>query len=1297
MRKHLLYALTVMLLLGALLNSQAKAFLFLPPGPVTPTIDASTDSATALDGATKKVAAGLEKIEGKANELSTKIKSLKDENVVSRWLAKLKEKTKKVLSMKKEKGEPVVEDVKTIEECTIADIKDEASVSDAFKVLFAVYPVDILEKHPLDSEMVKKAYRQKSVEFSNDVMLEAYLVSRKLEERMLALKEDYETLSKCYVDGESGNGDSCQAASDTDDEIGIWTNYYRVNLIYDSLLRIAEELTALEAEYQAAQTMRVGIDPVMPEIEKDTNEQQSFNLTIREEMAFAQVLTSPEKSLETQATGSTAQNEPTTQNETLSKLKAALSLVPMPKKEVSTFLTGTEKQFEGMTSFKKVYNKLKEAQNLHNLKAQVPSFRTIFKNYHQVEILHNETVKRLAMAEDCAVNYLSNFYENPSQVWYGNGCQNLGGVVTCDGGRKASAEALKSMTKDDYLCGENNTEICSNFGINKYASRGGFSGWLLSSYQTVKAQTALELTSDDFASPLVDASSTNDINELDEQASRLKAEQESGVADSGLLRPSEEEPNEQDLREENLLTFHIGAEAAKSIGIDMSSNSPKWGEVKNPFPVWEDEKYFYKEYLNEKYQNIKIFINNLDMSASAVEIVDTMLDSLSEGLINDVPAVEVKTYGKSVTSSLSDLAENVDNDEEINSLKEQIEKNNQEKEILKENFENKLKALESSKKAVYSRLDDENIALNGQKQTYNTALSDKRTAEANISGQDTFTARSQERNESKKYATDDYLNISSARKAEAEETKEQKQVEMDTTFNSVEVKRENIDSLKLRIEDVNDQIERTKSEYAAELSAIEIKNEALLEKALAIMKKPAPTLKGNGALNKALASGSDQSEVKKVIFSGLVESADNLIANAKKQAIARVDEALEQLKNLGNDLYKAESAPKVLQIHTDMIEDITNPDLTADLGALETLINPDLIQDAASAAFREALKAATCDKVACDTPDTQYFVGLPAKAQDFTAPKELISGYTPPLREIVHFDTVDYDNVIKSDEDKIGHDALLTYGEEVPEIWHRILEPKAFIDRDFSVKKMLESYGKNSNILLSEDGQKSVCGYSELGTLLSYDNGITFNPKMKEIHQYFEDVAQSDSQDDSDDKIKIYKNALLTRNQFGDYLNFVELETSYQETLSKLEVKLDEARQTLREALEKFGFELEENFDLADETTYNEIMNKLDSAKNSIVSEAIPEIGRIEPANEALEENIQKLNDMVGALQLDKDEVVALSDTMKADAELSEKIKAKTVDSEALARYDNEAKEAMKKEIDNFGTPYCATFCSLSF
>ena len=1333
MKKHFQYALMVALLLGVLSSIPASAFFPLPPGPTTPDADPATDTTNGLAYYMEQLTKKFNNFATQMEDTSKKIQSLEDKASLVSFLSEKTEAAKETLSVKKEKGKSSVDSAKKIEECTIADIKSEESVAEAFKKLFTKYPADILKKHPLDSKIVTTAYRKKGVEFSNDIMIEAYLVSRQLQERMDALREDYNTLTECYVDGKKSNGDSCKAASDTSDEVGIIVNYYRLNAIYDSLLRIAEELTALNAQYRAAQTLREGIRPIMPEEEENAQnnsegdnsegENQAFNFRMVEKMSFAQMLPSSsgeepqQKQPEEQNNAQNDEKKASPNASKLDKLRDELTPVVMKEPELSSLLKGTDEVFEDMALYDELYGKLSNAQKIHNFKVVMPFYREVFVNVRQIRILYEEALKRLNASKQCAINHLTTYY----------------------GG-----------------------------GIDE-----AFLSWVRSSYQATKAQTAVEVTEDEFSPRQVDDfAGTGDLSQISELEKTLRVEQDSETGDSALRHPSLEEPHEKNVRGQEVLSWLIGEQAVEDISADMKASgvgtdkkpeamNVKWGVPVKPYPLWEDEKYFYKEYVLQKYNNMKIFIQNLNMRGAVAEIVQTMLDSLDAGEeIDDVSAVDVKKYGNKALSQLSGSLGAPDKENaDLEEIKKQIDESYKKMEETKSHYKELLESLERKKQGLYQEYDNYNVELTSLKEDYNNFMDEKNKADVNAQTQDIVLDINQERMDKSKYATDVLANMATEDKKVAEETSVQKQKEAEALLEKMEILREKIDDVRARIDDIKNLIEATKDEFGGAMYGLSKENEALWEQAWEL----AATPKDDVTLSSALDTLSDKSGDLYAIFSDMVSTADNLMADAVADAIKRIDEALQQYDELGKDFYKPEEADKVLKIHTDLMRDLQMQPLKSTLGSFEDVVDSSQILSMAQNVFQKTLMTATCQGGSCYAPDTEFFVGLPAKARDFTAPKKIEYTYTPPMREIVHFDTIDYDTVVKTVLDELARDALLEYDESayLPEIWHRILGPKGFIENNFNAKKMLEAFdpentapllnggeypckagkyiiGFKDNALtlwqendsslqecsgieeievqssgkvnvnfengdqivgrmssdFSDEDAESMCNSSELATLLSYTGKYTYNGKLKEIYKFFAEAYDGKNLSESDSgKVRVYKNALLVRNQFGDYLNFVELVENYKKVLDEMEVKLDETRESIKKSLKVINYEPPADFDLADKATYDEIMKKLETAKNGLIEEVVPKIKTMHQGNEGMDENIQKLKDMVSALQLDKDEVVSLSDNMKGDSELAEKIKSKMADIEIVNRYNKEAETAAEKEIRNFGTPYCASTC----
>lgn len=1426
-------------LLAFLFVAMPSAHAFLPTPPVgpTPTTDPTATGATASGGATQKVLSGINSYQEKQSEVLGQLKN-----------AKIKIPFKLDTSMfHKEKNEPNIPSVRKIEESTVADIKDEDSIISAFQTLFLTYPQDILAKYPLDQQGVKKAYKDKAVEFANDSMIEMYITVRSLEERMLTLKAEFDTLSACYVQGNSQNSSTCENASDTDEELGMWTNYYKLNTIYDSLLKITEELTAIKAQYEVAQAVRSSITPIEKPADAanadnqtgsgQSEEKVSFNeyrWKKSDRLAFAQVfsisktatskaavheqilsnqavLTSKtdaikpaEKSLsglspadiqtaekssaaagqelpvfipEQQSTSAALKkgNLPTVshQQNTGSTSDEMTSLfgssdeqeISLPGQEIvaakpykiESPYAGAANQFQALMQINNIYQQLINAKEIHNLKQQLPEYRNIFVEISKIRQLHEKAVERLKMSEQCVVNYLGNYYSSPERVWLGAGCHYSGTTIICNSGKTLTAENLQNLSSDSALCADDKTKICSRYGINNYASRGGFSGWLVSAYKTAKAEKVLDLNEDDFAVSLNDGQITNDISAFDEQKDAYIANADSGTLDSPWLRPSDQPEIEASNREQEILTWQIGAEGAKALGEDMKLSSPKWGAVEKAYPIWNDEKYFYDQYLAQKYQNMQLYIRDMDLQKATAGLSLELLKSIDDNFdfLNGITGASIKQYGQKVLNNTMGLIDKNAASEKIETALEKVQQQN-EKALaeMRNTFNAKIVSLDNTKAGIYQNLDDANIELNESKQDFNTAMEEKQFAEVNTEAQNRSVALAQSR-----YAKSADVESNFQRDAEAEivsaaQTIKEAEQTAESVLGQIDSQREAIDELNLKIEVADESAQRAKSDYAANASALEVQTANQLTEAINQMEQNRSSipLASSSFLGNAIKAADDKEGLKKAIFLDVVKFADSLMQNARDQAAERVETAYQQIQSLGSRRYQPAAHSQIVDIHRQMIEDIKNPLKNADVSTLAyILLNQSNIAALVNETFSTIIQSSICTEVKCEQSDSQYFVGLMPKEKDFTAPKEIAVSYSAPLREIVHFDMVDFDNVVKSDNWMISRRALLDYGAEIPPLWKRLLEPKGFIERDVDISQIL-AHNKNAGDVLLRggsypcsvgkydiafkdsgyyvspaSGKRSACadvvsvnlfftgkadiilasgekisaGYgnainnddvSELSLLLSYNNGLTFSDKIKDIAEFYDQVEDLEDEDSYGTKGKTYEKALLSRNQFGDFLNFMEVESMYQKAIDYLEVKLDSTREKLKEQFAKFDYAAADDFDLADDKTYEEISQALDNGKNKIVNTAEAELQKVQPLNDLLEEKITKLNNVLSALKLDYDELILLSDRDAGDNVLSEKIKRKQTDNEVKARYDEEAQKEFEKHLSNFETPYCAVY-----
>lgn len=121
------------------------------------------------------------------------------------------------------------------------------------------------------------------------------------------------------------------------------------------------------------------------------------------------------------------------------------------------------------------------------------------------------------------------------------------------------------------------------------------------------------------------------------------------------MDPQKKAESEKTNREASLLAWKIGAEAAKSLAEDQYSSSPKWGKPKEKFPIWRDQKNFYNQYIDGKYENMKNYLNMLDFGNIALNI--------AQELNKDTESSEIRQYNTNELNKLAALLERMGKEE----------------------------------------------------------------------------------------------------------------------------------------------------------------------------------------------------------------------------------------------------------------------------------------------------------------------------------------------------------------------------------------------------------------------------------------------------------------------------------------------------------------------------------------------------------------------------------------------------------------------------------------------------------
>ena len=1211
-----------LLIISVFYASQAFAFIP-PPGPISPVIDFVNDVVETGKALMKKARTVADEIQYYRDEALNAIKSA--QNFINLDLSES--------PLQKEEGSPVLAAAKEIVESKLGDLKNEQDVSNMFQQLFLTYPIDVIESFPAQQrEFIMKKYHDKSVEFSNDSMMELYLTIRDLEEnRLPAMKKELDDLSDCFVSGKSGSSSLCSSASDSDEELGNMVNKYKLYELQDSYARMYEELVALKVQYNAAAALQEGVTPF--------NEEEALST----EPSKAQVSATKNSGLNFE--------------------------IPDLFHEKTPF-EGAEDNMTALPILDGIYDLLNQAQYLHNTKQQLPNLRRPFLEYEKMDALRRVADKKLLQSENHVRDYLKTYYQDADGLWFGDGCSLKEEYL---GRRCPKITGCKNI--NEYVKYDIPVILCSNavFQMTEFDKRRGMAKNAYDLYTGAKVEQVLSLNdNNDENNPnkidgvaVVDMDMDTTMPDVDEE---VDLESMIGGGDD-LVKDSDASYAEGVVREQDLNRWQIGAIESLKVGTDMNGGKSKYG-LKKKYPLWQDEMRFYDQYLREKYRNMELYFNNpmiahavfalarkinddMEVLPEAVKQCGTNAEARKISRINDCWYMDTckrsngteyeckKTDNKCIAKAKSDAvtektecegafkpqldAEKNGNKEIIDRAQKAFESNpfvqtylasSSALEEFKRGQEDEIKALENEYKqnlmnAFMKRNDASNklnIAmehLNEEKTQYNDLMGKKKDAESEAAAQNEVVSLGEKK--SKENPDTPYItNIPN----EAETTQKQKMAEaeaaqQDALGHQGAMKNYQNAANKYRdlIKKADEDIEKVKKDYIIKAVALEGRQMVEMKEKLAnrikeIKALPIPSF-----------------EVGTQTIGQIAEYATNMFVTFRQHAIEEVVNAYKKIEALDKAAkYEADRYDgSILPIHQTMITNIKNAPyqpLSERLGVIK--VGKDVINGAfliqASVNFVSEVFAKSALDSECDSTkeDAQYFVSLKGESCDLTAPKRMFADRTPPMREVFYFDTADYDAVLKTEGRKKNllhplelprttRAEFLKMGRDMPKIWQIILGQNGFVQRDVDLEDVLnqnisvaqrnavefhhfvmsrlnqepKKESFGSEEFLDAKGERPVFGdVGELSVFLQYDNGLAFRDTIFAIDEYFDYVATTEKKID-EKAIKERKKDLLIRNQIGDYLQFVDIYQNYQTQVIQLKVKVNEGRRTIEDALQK--------------------------------------------------------------------------------------------------------------------------------
>lgn len=938
-----------------------------------------------------------------------------------------------------------------------------------------------------------------------------------------------------------------------------------------------------------------------------------------------------------------------------------------------------------------------KAREVHNLIHGLSDYKNAAESMREMQEKYDKALKSLKTADACARNYIGRHFANAGSVWG------------------------------------------SSSNVTDYDSRGGISGWALKAYEAAKAAETTETSTGDVVALNIDYES-EDLSDPTDTQKNMEVINKQGSVSPGQ---SKEEKASAEARRSRMLSWQIGAEASKM----LAAEPQQWGSPSREpaFPVWQDTKSFYNQYLDLKYANIKSYLRSFsrsDLLAVATERlkggsaeVDDTLRRQKADIVKQKLAAEMESADQNGRQALSGY---------------------------ESAYRSRLEALRAKRQSVVSRLDSASAKLKSDSDRLsdlrNQAQDDAGTAmrEA-VTARETFpsTWGGTPSGQSAVIEVEDFDTRSEDFSSKVSENKSSAGIE--ALERQIDSQKQTVSSLEDQLAAVDAEIKAYRLEAQSGISGVRDKAEAakaslseqaaeLIDNADAAYQKDVKSallsvLKSNPALQKPGLLNTPE-----MIYAQLEDSAEKALNTLYAQVDRRVDQARAQLAALGENLYNPEYHKQVDQIHQSMINDIK---------ALAVSLSASGISSISGIQMYAKLLAAD---TSAETED--YFVGRPAKERDLKAPKAIFAENLPPLREMFHFDETDFQNVKPFVEGRrktsaIINDDFLNVGSEIPLVWQYMLRSPAYVEADIDLNAALNSgcaqvsffrggampcRVKDSALVVDMDREGNYirssatgalpecsylearagavyhtrrevtvnlgseteaaaadCAYSELGTLFEADKSGSLQFRQPTYDAYYallRELNNSDQENSAAEKRRLaaYDRAPLAFNQIGEFLVYAENEQNMREQLEELQEQYGAMMDKLFTLLREYGYEPSAGLDLSKESDYNLVRNKLDNIKNQAVSEALSQIGEIKAEdNEVVAERVEELQNIISALQKDKNEMTIISGAVDDRNNLDEEIKTSKVNEEVAGKFVDSLNKA-SSAVNLPEAPYCAVY-----
>lgn len=619
------------LILGGLLLSancqKAEAFLFLPPMPGEPSFDAVNNAGKVISVAQE----GYHTIKsGFSFDKAVGLLGAKGLNVQS-WKPNSKNIDKKGKLKTPGKGGVQANSTLKIE----TDDVNENNFVNAFHTLFFTYDFSNSPAEVSESEF-KTLYRRKAVEFKQDMAIDTYVTAKVMEDYLAIIDETLNRLEQCQngtikdnctffgMTMEKVEADSMTPPTENDKDtenaaqLGAARNAYIVTTVQDRLLRIIEELTSLEAIFQASRQIDIAEPINIGEAHSSAEDylSKTYQFAYNNSHDFMAAKGTPAIKF----------------NNRIKKCDGKSNDPNCPAVNKAKVEIDVMEDTELLSELPTIEEWVDSAVAIHNLKSMMHQYKNQYRQYLLQKKIHDDAKRLVQNSDKCVVDFLNRHssIKNAQQIWYGDSEPVGNKRFDYENRSGISGDLIKAYdnASTDITIGTSNE--CQGY----YEENSCPAGY---TYNNKKCcETNKSLCACEVALITEDISDNAERTHLDGNPLEKTAPTRDDT--DGFIDGTNAEKLEEGSRNSVELTWNLGREALL--------NAMRNPDNKLMFNPWNDQKILQEEYLRNKYRNIKMIINSIDQGIASFKLSSKRA---GEDQISDNP---VEKYIKAAASCL---------------------------------------------------------------------------------------------------------------------------------------------------------------------------------------------------------------------------------------------------------------------------------------------------------------------------------------------------------------------------------------------------------------------------------------------------------------------------------------------------------------------------------------------------------------------------------------------------------------------------------------------------------------------